>query len=317
MSQYHVTRTISSNPHFIKLVEELDTYLAIIDGDEHDFYDQFNSIDALNHVVLIFDNDMVVGCGAFKELDSETVEIKRMFTREVARRKGIASMVLKELENWILELKYRKVRLETGVKMANAVGLYKKLGYQSIENYGQYKGKKLSVCFEKDLVKNNLELIPFERKHFDLFKSWITNEEDMVQFAGTIFRFPLTNDQLEAYLNEEKLQPFQVVLKGTDSVIGHCELNYQNDIPRLSRVLIADPRYRGVGLGEDLIRLMAQTLFKDTSVNVVDLNVFAFNKAAISCYKKVGFVINPDKSVNVPVGQKQWLCLNMTLNRFT
>jgi len=40
-------RTNSKNKDFINLVKELDAYLKITDEDEHDFYNQFNSIDVL------------------------------------------------------------------------------------------------------------------------------------------------------------------------------------------------------------------------------------------------------------------------------
>ena len=48
-----IIRTESSHEDFVKLVRQLDHYLAIIDGDEHDFYHQYNQIENLDHVVLL------------------------------------------------------------------------------------------------------------------------------------------------------------------------------------------------------------------------------------------------------------------------
>ena len=45
-------RTNSKNKDFINLVKELDVYLKITDEDEHDFYNQYNSIDVLKEVVV-------------------------------------------------------------------------------------------------------------------------------------------------------------------------------------------------------------------------------------------------------------------------
>ncbi|MGB0391646.1 MAG: GNAT family N-acetyltransferase [Salibacteraceae bacterium] len=160
-----------------------------------------------------------------------------------------------------------------------------------------------------------IKLLPFTSADFELFKSWMTTEEDMVQFAGTIFTWPVTDEQLRNYLAHPDLKPFKVVLKDSGKIVGHCEFNYQKGQHRLSRVLIANNTERGKGLGEQMIRKMAQTFFEDTSVSEVDLNVFAFNKAAIRCYEKVGFEINPTKSVQVPVNNETWLCLNMILKR--
>lgn len=142
-------RTNSDNKDFIKLVEYLDVYLTITDGDEHSFYDQFNKLDNINHVIIAYEKDEPLGCGAIKEFDVQSMEIKRMYTAPVGRGKGVASKILKELEVWSKELGYSRCVLETGIRQFEAVGLYKKQGYTSISNYGQYKGIANSLCFEK------------------------------------------------------------------------------------------------------------------------------------------------------------------------
>jgi GNAT superfamily N-acetyltransferase len=144
-------RTTSENPDFQKLVKQLDTYLAVMDGDEHGFYDQFNKIDMLKHCIVIYDNDKALACGAIKELNSKSMEVKRMFTLPEKRGKGLASIILKELETWTKELGYEKTVLETGKRQTEAVALYNKCGYNIIPNYGQYIGIENSVCFEKEL----------------------------------------------------------------------------------------------------------------------------------------------------------------------
>lgn len=144
-------RTTSENPDFQNLVKQLDKYLAVMDGDEHGFYDQFNKIDMMKNCVVIFDNDEAVACGAIKELDSKSMEVKRMFTLPEKRGKGLASAILKELEVWTKELGYEKTVLETGKRQTEAVALYQKCGYKIIPNYGQYIGIENSVCFEKEL----------------------------------------------------------------------------------------------------------------------------------------------------------------------
>ena len=144
-------RTTSKNPDFQKLVKQLDDYLAVMDGEEHGFYDQYNKIDMLKHCIVIFDNDEAVACGAIKELDTKSMEVKRMFTLPEKRGKGLASAILKELESWAKELGYKKTILETGKRQTEAVALYSKCGYQVIPNYGQYIGIDNSICFEKEL----------------------------------------------------------------------------------------------------------------------------------------------------------------------
>jgi len=144
-------RTTSENPDFQNLVKQLDAYLAMMDGDEHAFYNQYNKIDMLKNCIVIFDNDEAVACGAIKELDSKSMEVKRMFTLPEKRGKGLASAILKELEVWSKELGYEKTVLETGKRQIEAVALYQKCRYKIIPNYGQYAGIENSVCFHKDL----------------------------------------------------------------------------------------------------------------------------------------------------------------------
>ena len=145
-------RTTSEHEDFIHLVRHLDADLAERDGKDHSFYAQFNKLDKIKHVVVAYDNDEPVGCGAIKEYAPDTMEIKRMYTAPESRGKGIASNILRELEKWASELSYERCILETGKKQPEAIGLYKKSGYTIIPNYGQYAGIENSLCFEKPLA---------------------------------------------------------------------------------------------------------------------------------------------------------------------
>lgn len=144
-------RTNSDHPDFINLVKDLDAYLKIVDGDDHEFYNQFNNIDVLKHIVIAYLDNQPVGCGAFKAYNNSSVEIKRMYTSPIARNKGIASAILKDLEDWAKELNIKSTLLETGLKQTEAVKFYKKNNYKIIPNFGQYAGVENSVCFLKEL----------------------------------------------------------------------------------------------------------------------------------------------------------------------
>lgn len=146
-----IIRTDSSHTDFRQLVNQLDHYLMGVNGDEHDFFDQFNKIDNIKHVVVHYHEGQPAGCGAIKEYEPGVMEVKRMFVPPGLRGKGIASAVLNELETWAAEMGYRKCILETGDIMPDAIALYKKNGYLPIPNYGQYVGVRSSVCFEKQL----------------------------------------------------------------------------------------------------------------------------------------------------------------------
>ena len=145
-------RTDSSNADFQRLVGELDEYLAVVDGEEHAYYAQFNGIDNISNVVVAYDKDRPVACGAFKPYSETSVEIKRMFVQPDQRGKRIGAAILTQLERWASELGYTHSILETGHKQTAAVKLYKGSGYEVIPNYDQYAGVDSSVCMKKKIA---------------------------------------------------------------------------------------------------------------------------------------------------------------------
>ncbi len=147
----NLIRTTSENLDYQKLVVLLDATLKILDGDDHEFYDQFNKSDAINNVVVFYENNQPLGCGAFKFYQNKTVEIKRMYVLPEQRGKGIAHQILNELEKWAKEVEYDTCVLETGIRQVEAIGLYQKAGYAVIPNYGQYEGVENSVCMQKSI----------------------------------------------------------------------------------------------------------------------------------------------------------------------
>jgi GNAT superfamily N-acetyltransferase len=144
-------RTDSENKDFIALVKLLDAELAELDGDEHVFYAQLNKTDKIKQVIVAYENERPTSCGAIREYSPTITEVKRMFTLPENRGKGIATIVLNELEKWASELSYQKCILETGWRQPDAIRLYEKNGYKRISNYGKYAGIENSVCFEKEI----------------------------------------------------------------------------------------------------------------------------------------------------------------------
>ncbi|MEG9328842.1 GNAT family N-acetyltransferase [Salinimicrobium catena] len=146
-----IKRSNSTDVDFQFLVSELDKDLAVRNGEANDFFAQYNKIDLIKNVIVAFIDDKPVGCGAMKEYDMETMEIKRMFVPIEMRGKGIAVEILGNLEKWAKEMNYSKCVLETGDKMLEAIRLYKKSNYKVIPNYGQYVNIETSVCFRKEI----------------------------------------------------------------------------------------------------------------------------------------------------------------------
>ncbi|MBU0695035.1 MAG: GNAT family N-acetyltransferase [Bacteroidetes bacterium] len=144
-------QTNAKDLDFQNLVVLLDQDLKIRDGEIHQFYAQFNKVDFIKNVIVAYADKKSIGCGAIKEFDHQTMEIKRMFVKGSHRNQGIAAQILTQLENWTKSLGYQKCILETGNNQPEAIRLYQKCNYQIIPNYGQYAGLETSFCFEKKL----------------------------------------------------------------------------------------------------------------------------------------------------------------------
>ncbi|MBB6333084.1 GNAT superfamily N-acetyltransferase [Chryseobacterium sediminis] len=147
----HILRTDSTNTDFQKLVKSLDATLTEHNGENDDFFAQYNKIDTIKNCIVVYIDTIPAACGAFKPFSEDTVEIKRMFTHPEFRKKGLGSTIVKELENWATELNFKKAVLETSQDLKSAISVYEKSGFYRIPNYGQYIGIEQSVCYEKVL----------------------------------------------------------------------------------------------------------------------------------------------------------------------
>ena len=143
-------RTNSNHPDFQKLTSLFDEYLIDIDGDEKDFFAQYNQI-YIDNVILCYENEIAVGCGAFKKSESQVAEIKRMFVSPKARGMGLAQKILKELELVASQKGFSYSVLETLYKQVEAIALYQKVGYSIVANYEPYVGLTNSVCMRKSI----------------------------------------------------------------------------------------------------------------------------------------------------------------------
>ena len=98
-------------------------------------------------------NNELLGCGALKELDKETGEIKSMRTKEQHRGKGIASNMLEHIIAEAKKRNYTHLNLETGAfpEFAKARALYEKYGFTYRDAFGDYTNDPNSVYMTKKL----------------------------------------------------------------------------------------------------------------------------------------------------------------------
>lgn len=101
----------------------------------------------------VWDGDALLGCGALKQLDPATGEIKSMRTAEPHRGRGVASHLLEHILAVSRRRGYERLLLETGAMDAfrPARMLYARFGFVERGPFGNYVDDPNSVFMEKDL----------------------------------------------------------------------------------------------------------------------------------------------------------------------
>lgn len=123
-----IQRTSANNPDFIYLVSLLDHELWGELNEDQSTYDQYNKVPNIQTAIIIYAAEKPVAIGCFKEYNTNTVEIKRMYVDKAYRGKGISKMILQELERWAIENGFEYSILETSIHFNVAQSLYKNAG---------------------------------------------------------------------------------------------------------------------------------------------------------------------------------------------
>ena len=146
-------RTDGSNADFVENCRLLDLDLDRRVGTKikREKYKAFNGLDEIKEVIVVYENEQVLGGGAIRRYNDRNAELKRVFVRAEYQGRGIGSRRVALLMEWAAQLGYERMILETGELLAESCSVYKKLGFQVIENYGPYADMPESLCMAKDL----------------------------------------------------------------------------------------------------------------------------------------------------------------------
>lgn len=150
---YRYQDTDGTDEDFAKLCSYLDQDLdrIVLGNENRKQYEQYNRLENIKDVIVIYKEQKAIGSGAFKLYDDETVEIKRIYIEQAHRSLGLGKELLFRLEARARIQGFRFAILETGQQCKEAIGLYQKMGYKVIPNYAQYKDMKESICMQKKL----------------------------------------------------------------------------------------------------------------------------------------------------------------------
>ena len=114
----------AENKDFHDLTARLDEYYFMLVGDVEKRYAKYNLPHLFNCRIVAYKDGAPAGCGAWKQIDETTFEVKRSFTHAI---------------------------LETARTTADSAALYTKNGYHVIDYYGSPAGAENCLCFEKNL----------------------------------------------------------------------------------------------------------------------------------------------------------------------
>jgi len=81
-------------------------------------------------LLVIQENGESIAGGAFRRYDADTAELKRIWTHSAHRRRGLARLVLAELEALAARRGYTRLYLTTGPRQPEAKYLYLTTGYE-------------------------------------------------------------------------------------------------------------------------------------------------------------------------------------------
>jgi GNAT superfamily N-acetyltransferase len=84
--------------------------------------------------ILAFEDNNLIGMGAFRRIDEKTAEIKRMRVEPKMQGKGIGKYLLNQLEERARCQGYSALILETSDKQESANALYSKSGFKIMKH---------------------------------------------------------------------------------------------------------------------------------------------------------------------------------------
>lgn len=122
--------------------------------------------------------------------------------------------------------------------------------------------------------------------------SWAPTSDDLLQWAGPLFTFPLEEEQLAKYAStaDDCRHLISAVIRDSNAVVGHAELNIlaDHELGQIRRLAVA-PAMRERGVATRLLQWLVTFAFDDLGLHRLELCVFSFNERALRCYERAGF----------------------------
>lgn len=123
---------------------------------------------------------------------------------------------------------------------------------------------------------------------------WVNNPEITDTLNDSMFFYPQGIEYVDSFINDRIMNrscSFVIADLKDESYLGQIELfnmDYRNGFAEMG-VVLAHPALIGKGFGQEAVGLMLKIAFEKMNLHRIELNVYAFNRRAITCYEKCGF----------------------------
>jgi len=126
-------------------------------------------------------------------------------------------------------------------------------------------------------------------------RNWV-NDPEITNYLSNIFLYPHTVNETEKFLNamlegKANMKGFVIAYKDTEEYIGQIDLINIDWINRIGAIgiVIGNKENLNKGYGTEAIKLLQEFAFNKLNLHKLELEVRAYNKRAINCYKKCRF----------------------------
>ena len=275
------------------LIAPLDAYQVELYPDESNHLDPVEEL-VKPHARFLgaFDDETLVGIGAVKLLD-DYAELKRMFVTPAARGLGIGRRLVEALETLVIEAGLDRVRLETGIRQPEAIGLYRRTGYLARGPYDAYRSDPLSLFMEKTVGPDAVALRPLASDDAPAIQRYAT---DPRLAATSHVPHPYPSDGAERFVarrlaDRDAGTRYPLVVTSGGSLVGLLGLNALDRTAGSAEVdcWVAVP-FWGRGLATSAVRLGATLAFTGLHLRVLEAICLEVNVASRRVLEKTGFI---------------------------
>lgn len=274
MHQIALRQVDPDNQDFIRLCSELDLFLDIAIGGESKRakYKKFNYLDTMDYVIVAYDKEEAVGCGALRKYSDTDVEVKRVFVRESFRGQNLGGRLLEQLISYAGEAGYKRLILETGSFLQASLALYSRYGFERIENYGAYKNMEESLCMGLNIEKGSIRYCRGR---------WISKEDLKELFESVNWMSARYADRLSAAFKKAGT----VISAWEDNkLVGLIEVLDDGELTAYIHYLLVHPSFQKRKIGASLVKRVKE-IYKD----YLYLMVICENKNTVPFYEKLEF----------------------------